>query len=58
MTVVEADGHYVKPFVVKNLNIYSGETYSVLISRVSSSKIDSPLMVRETPSESTHSTDT
>lgn len=31
MTVVEADGHYVKPFVVKNLNIYSGETYSVLI---------------------------
>uniref|UniRef100_A0A0E0B231 L-ascorbate oxidase n=1 Tax=Oryza glumipatula TaxID=40148 RepID=A0A0E0B231_9ORYZ len=32
MTVVEADGHYVKPFVVKNLNIYSGETYSVLIT--------------------------
>ncbi|CAL5064690.1 unnamed protein product [Urochloa decumbens] len=31
MTVVEADGHYVKPFVVNNLNIYSGETYSVLI---------------------------
>jgi FtsP/CotA-like multicopper oxidase with cupredoxin domain len=31
MTVVEADGHYVKPFGVKNLNIYSGETYSVLI---------------------------
>ncbi|XP_050206087.1 L-ascorbate oxidase [Mercurialis annua] len=31
MTVVEADGHYVKPFVVKNLFIYSGETYSVLI---------------------------
>ncbi|KAE8791001.1 L-ascorbate oxidase [Hordeum vulgare] len=31
MTVVETDGHYVKPFVVKNLNIYSGETYSVLI---------------------------
>lgn len=31
MTVVEADGQYVKPFVVKNLNIYSGETYSVLI---------------------------
>ncbi|KAF6149208.1 hypothetical protein GIB67_026064 [Kingdonia uniflora] len=31
MTVVEADGHYVEPFVVKNLNIYSGETYSVLI---------------------------
>ncbi|EER98805.1 hypothetical protein BDA96_02G194300 [Sorghum bicolor] len=32
MTVVEADGHYVKPFVVKNLNIYSGETYSVTIT--------------------------
>ncbi|KAG2711831.1 hypothetical protein I3843_04G089000 [Carya illinoinensis] len=31
MTVVEADGHYVEPFVVKNLYIYSGETYSVLI---------------------------
>lgn len=32
MTVVEADGHYVKPFVIENLNIYSGETYSVLIT--------------------------
>ena len=31
MTVVEADGHYVKPFVVDSLSIYSGETYSVLI---------------------------
>lgn len=31
MTVVEADGHYVDPFVVKNLFIYSGETYSVII---------------------------
>ncbi|KAF6149209.1 hypothetical protein GIB67_026065 [Kingdonia uniflora] len=31
LTVVEADGHYVEPFVVKNLNIYSGETYSVLV---------------------------
>ncbi|KAL6502605.1 hypothetical protein OROHE_024258 [Orobanche hederae] len=31
MTVVEADGHYVEPFVVKNLFVYSGETYSVLI---------------------------
>ncbi|XP_059432619.1 L-ascorbate oxidase-like [Corylus avellana] len=31
MTVVEADGHYVEPFVVDNLFIYSGETYSVLI---------------------------
>ncbi|KAL7131518.1 hypothetical protein ABFS83_12G008800 [Erythranthe nasuta] len=31
MTVVESDGHYVEPFVVKNLFIYSGETYSVLI---------------------------
>ncbi|KAJ0709138.1 putative oxidoreductase [Helianthus annuus] len=32
MTVVEADGHYVEPFVVNNLFIYSGETYSVLIT--------------------------
>ncbi|KQJ90932.1 L-ascorbate oxidase [Brachypodium distachyon] len=31
MTVVEADGHYVKPFVVRNLFVYSGETYSVLV---------------------------
>ncbi|KAK7247455.1 hypothetical protein RIF29_42338 [Crotalaria pallida] len=31
MTVVEADGNYVEPFVVKNLFIYSGETYSVLV---------------------------
>ncbi|XP_019183605.1 PREDICTED: L-ascorbate oxidase-like isoform X1 [Ipomoea nil] len=31
MTLVEADGHYVDPFVVKNLFIYSGETYSVLV---------------------------
>jgi L-ascorbate oxidase len=31
MTVVEADGSYVEPFVVENLFIYSGETYSVLI---------------------------
>ncbi|XP_068637472.1 L-ascorbate oxidase [Aristolochia californica] len=31
MTVVEADGHYVEPFVIQSLNIYSGETYSVLV---------------------------
>ncbi|KAJ4812852.1 Ascorbate oxidase [Rhynchospora pubera] len=31
LTVVEADSHYVDPFVVKNLNIYSGETYSVIL---------------------------
>lgn len=31
MTIVEADGHYVEPFVVQNLFIYSGETYSILI---------------------------
>ncbi|KAM5586851.1 L-ascorbate oxidase [Rosa sericea] len=30
-TVVEADGHYVEPFVTKNLFIYSGETYSILV---------------------------
>lgn len=27
MTVVEADGHYVEPFVVKNLFLYSGERH-------------------------------
>ncbi|XP_047964888.1 L-ascorbate oxidase-like [Salvia hispanica] len=32
MTVMEADGHYVEPFTVKNLFIYSGETYSVLVT--------------------------
>ncbi|PKI31063.1 hypothetical protein CRG98_048546, partial [Punica granatum] len=31
MTVVEADGHYVEPFTVKNIFIYSGETYSILV---------------------------
>ncbi|KAG0499622.1 hypothetical protein HPP92_004313 [Vanilla planifolia] len=31
LTIVEADGHYVRPVVVKNLNVYSGETYSVII---------------------------
>lgn len=31
LTVVEADGHYAEPFVVQNLLIYSGETYSVFI---------------------------
>ncbi|KAA3462025.1 Cupredoxin superfamily protein [Gossypium australe] len=32
MTIIEADGQYVEPFVTKNLFIYSGETYSVLVS--------------------------
>ncbi|GLJ51158.1 hypothetical protein SUGI_1088840 [Cryptomeria japonica] len=32
MTVVEADGHYVEPVEVDNLDVYSGETYSVLIT--------------------------
>lgn len=32
MTVVEADGHYVEPFIVQNLYVYSGETYSVLVT--------------------------
>ncbi|KAL6959308.1 L-ascorbate oxidase [Sarracenia purpurea var. burkii] len=40
MTVVEADGHYVKPFVVQNLFIYSGETYSVLIKADQDSSIN------------------
>ncbi|KAI5574561.1 hypothetical protein BDE02_10G152600 [Populus trichocarpa] len=31
MTVVEADGNYVEPFAIRNLYIYSGETYSVLV---------------------------
>ncbi|KAG0469732.1 hypothetical protein HPP92_016432 [Vanilla planifolia] len=31
MTIAEADGYYVKPVVVKNLNTYSGETYSVIL---------------------------
>ncbi|XP_074320745.1 L-ascorbate oxidase-like [Silene latifolia] len=31
MTVVEADGNYVKPFTVQDLDIYSGESYSVLL---------------------------
>lgn len=37
MTVVEADGHYVEEFVVKNLYIYSGETYSVVFTAKSQS---------------------
>ncbi|KAF7815548.1 L-ascorbate oxidase-like [Senna tora] len=32
MVVVEADGHYVKPLAVDNLDIYSGESYSVLVT--------------------------
>ncbi|CAN6567773.1 unnamed protein product [Malus baccata var. baccata] len=31
MTVVKADRHNVEPFVVKNVFLYSGETYSVLV---------------------------
>jgi hypothetical protein len=31
MTVVEADGNYVEEVELGNLNIYSGETYSVLV---------------------------
>jgi len=34
MMVVEMDGHYVKPLVVRNINIYSGEPYSVRIATV------------------------
>ncbi|KAJ4715669.1 L-ascorbate oxidase family protein [Melia azedarach] len=37
MTVVEADGNYVAPFATQNLYIYSGETYSVLITANQSS---------------------
>ncbi|BBN18889.1 L-ascorbate oxidase [Marchantia polymorpha subsp. ruderalis] len=32
MTVVEVDGHYVKPVVVDNLDVYSGESFSVLFT--------------------------
>ncbi|XP_047938395.1 L-ascorbate oxidase-like [Salvia hispanica] len=30
MKVVEADGNYVKPFTVNNIDVYSGDSYSVL----------------------------
>ncbi|KAG6629508.1 L-ascorbate oxidase-like isoform X2 [Carya illinoinensis] len=32
MVVVEADGNYLQPFAVNDLDIYSGESYSVLIT--------------------------
>lgn len=32
MVVVEADGNYEEPFIVDDLDIYSGETYSVIIT--------------------------
>ncbi|XP_057801835.1 L-ascorbate oxidase-like [Salvia miltiorrhiza] len=32
LTVVEADGNYVDPFTVPNMDIYSGECYSVLFT--------------------------
>ncbi|KAJ7520874.1 hypothetical protein O6H91_19G027100 [Diphasiastrum complanatum] len=32
MTIVEADGYNVDPVVVENLDVYSGETYSVLFT--------------------------
>ncbi|KAK9939404.1 hypothetical protein M0R45_016100 [Rubus argutus] len=32
MVVVEADGNYVEPFAVDDMDIYSGESYSVLIT--------------------------
>ncbi|XP_050214851.1 L-ascorbate oxidase-like [Mercurialis annua] len=32
MVVVEADGNYVEPFKTKSLDIYSGESYSVIIT--------------------------
>ncbi|XP_018443816.2 L-ascorbate oxidase-like [Raphanus sativus] len=31
LEVIEADGNYVTPFTVKDIDIYSGETYSVLL---------------------------
>ncbi|KAF7815489.1 L-ascorbate oxidase [Senna tora] len=32
MVVVQVDGNYVEPFTVDNLDIYSGESYSVLLN--------------------------
>ncbi|XP_024370174.2 L-ascorbate oxidase [Physcomitrium patens] len=32
LTVVQADGRYVKPFQVDNLNVYSGQSYDVLFT--------------------------
>ncbi|XP_042484611.1 L-ascorbate oxidase [Macadamia integrifolia] len=32
MLVVEADGNYVQPFAIDDMDIYSGESYSVLIT--------------------------
>ena len=32
MTVVQADGRYIKPFDVYNLDVYSGQTYDVLFT--------------------------
>ncbi|KAF3661815.1 L-ascorbate oxidase [Capsicum annuum] len=32
MVVVEADGNYIQPFSVKNMDIYSGESYSILFN--------------------------
>lgn len=32
MVVVEADGNYVAPFAVENMDIYSGDSYSVLFT--------------------------
>ena len=31
LTVVEADGNFVEPFDVDSIDIYSGESYSVLL---------------------------
>ncbi|KAI3885729.1 hypothetical protein MKX03_027919 [Papaver bracteatum] len=31
MTVLEADGHFAEPFIARNLNIYPGKTYFVLM---------------------------
>jgi L-ascorbate oxidase len=32
MTVVKADARYVEPFVVENLDVYSGQSYDVLFT--------------------------
>lgn len=40
ITVVEADGNYVEPVTVNDMDIYSGETYSVLITTNQNSSVN------------------
>ncbi|KAL0925238.1 hypothetical protein M5K25_003556 [Dendrobium thyrsiflorum] len=40
MTVVEADGNYVEPVAVNDMDIYSGESYSVIITTDQNSSLN------------------